>query len=66
MATKRKIYLPCNLATAAGATTLVDLPLYYDYHSLGFKSVDPAAGSAFRAPHIIYSPPGSVYMRVGN
>ena len=46
MATKRKIYLPCNLATAAGVTTLVDLPLYYDYHSIGFEYVDTAAAGS--------------------
>ena len=62
MATKRKIYIPCNLATAAGATTLVDLPLYYDYHSIGFEYVDNgAAGAAFTAPHIVYSTTGNLY-----
>ena len=62
MATKRKIYIPCNLATAAGATTLVDLPLYYDYHSIGFEYADnSAAGAAFTAPHIINSPTGNLY-----
>ena len=44
MATKRKIYLPSisNLgaSSAAGTVGLVDLPLYYKYHAIGFEYLD--------------------------
>jgi len=47
MATKRKIYLPSisNLgaSSAAGTVGLVDLPLYYKYHSIGFEYLDGGA-----------------------
>jgi hypothetical protein len=42
--TKRKIYLPSianiGASSAAGTVGLVDLPLYYKYHAIGFEYLD--------------------------
>ena len=59
MATKRKIYLPSianiGAGSAAGTVGLVDLPLYYDYHSIGFEYLDGGA----TPQDIIYGPLGN-------
>ena len=59
MSTKRKIYLP-SIPTlipgaAAGTVGLVDLPLYYDYHAIGFEYLDGGA----TPQDIIYGPLGN-------
>jgi hypothetical protein len=68
MATKRKIYLPsiANLGpgSVAGTQGLVDLPLYYDYHSIGFEYTDVYSGGNGTPPIDILALLGDLQFKV--
>lgn len=68
MATKRKIYLPSingiTASTGAGAEGLVDLPLYYRYHAIGFEFVDGHGTPGTTEPTDILALLGDIALKI--